>query len=81
MDFFIGLPKSVKGHEAIWVIVDRSTKPTHFLSVHMTFSMDQFARMYVKKWVKLNGITVSIVPDRDPRFTELLEEFSLGCGN
>ena len=40
MDFVVGLPPSVKGHHAIWVVVDRLTKSAHFLPVKMTFSMD-----------------------------------------
>jgi hypothetical protein len=31
MDFVSGLPKSRKGHDAIWVIVDRLTKSSLFL--------------------------------------------------
>ena len=69
MDFVVGFPRSVTGHEAIWVIVDRLTKSAHFLPVRMTFTMDQFARLYVKEIVRLHGVPVSIVSDRDPKFT------------
>jgi len=57
------------GHEAIWVIVDRLTKTAHFLPVRMTFTMDQFARLYAKEIIRLHGVPTSIVSDRDPRFT------------
>ena len=40
MDFVIGLPRSSKGHEAIWVIVDRMTKTTHFIPFKMNYSLD-----------------------------------------
>ena len=43
MDFVTGLPRSPKGHEAIWVIVDRMTKIAHFIPVKMTYSLDQLA--------------------------------------
>ena len=39
MDFVTGLPRSPKGHEAIWVIVDWMTKTTHFIPVKMTYSI------------------------------------------
>jgi hypothetical protein len=35
MDFVSGLPKSRKGHDAIWVIVDRLTKSSLFLPMKM----------------------------------------------
>ena len=43
MDFVTGLPKSVKGHDAIWVIADRLTKSSHFLPIKTTFSLDRLA--------------------------------------
>ena len=43
MDFVTGLPKSVKGHDAIWVIVDRLTKSSHFLPIKTKFSLDRLA--------------------------------------
>ena len=69
MDFVIGLPRSPKGHEAIWVIVDRMTKTTHFILVKMNYSLDQLAQIYIDKIVSLHGVLASIVSDRDPRFT------------
>ncbi|OWK25887.1 hypothetical protein AJ87_49580 [Rhizobium yanglingense] len=69
MDFVTGLPKTVKGHDGIWVIVDRLTKSAHFLPVRMTYSMDQLAELYMEEIVKLHGVPKSIVSDRDARFT------------
>ncbi|XP_073279555.1 uncharacterized protein [Primulina huaijiensis] len=45
MDFVVDLPKTVKGFNAIWVIVDRLTKATHFLPVKTIFSMTQYAEL------------------------------------
>ena len=69
MDFVTGLLKSVKGHDAIWVIVDRLTKSSHFLPIKTTFSLDRLAQLYVMEIVRLHGVPISIVSDRDPRFT------------
>ena len=49
--------------------MDRLTKSTHFLVVRMTFTLDEFGRLYIRKIVQLHGVLVSIVSDRDPRFT------------
>ncbi|KAA0032714.1 DNA/RNA polymerases superfamily protein [Cucumis melo var. makuwa] len=69
MDFLFGLPRTSSGHEGIWVIVDRLTKTTQFIPIKMTSTLDQLARLYVDKIVSQYGVPVSIVSDRDPRFT------------
>uniref|UniRef100_A0A2N9G885 RNA-directed DNA polymerase n=1 Tax=Fagus sylvatica TaxID=28930 RepID=A0A2N9G885_FAGSY len=69
MDFVVGLPRSLKGHDAIWVIVDRLTKSAHFLPIKVNFTLDKLARLYIQEIVRLHGAPVSIVSDRDPRFT------------
>ncbi|KAL0556085.1 hypothetical protein IC582_004592 [Cucumis melo] len=69
MDFLFGLPRTSSGHDGIWVIVDRLTKTTRFIPIKMTTTLDQLARLYVDKIVSQYGVPVSIVSDRDPRFT------------
>jgi hypothetical protein len=49
--------------------VDRLTKTVLFFPIKMTNSVDKLARMYVNEVVKLHDVLVSIVSDRDPRFT------------
>ena len=69
MDFVTHLPRTPRRHDAIWVIVNRLTKSTHFLVVRMTFTLEEFCPLYIREIVRLHGIPVSIVLDRDPRFT------------
>ncbi|KAL0536830.1 hypothetical protein IC582_025792 [Cucumis melo] len=69
MDFLFGLPRTSSGHDGIWVIVDRLTKTKRFIPIKMTSTLDQLARLYVDKIVSQYGVPVSIVSDRDPRFT------------
>ena len=69
MDFVSGLPRSPKGHDAIWVIVDRMTKSAHFLPIQMNYSLDRLAQLYVDEIVRLHGVPTSIVLDKDSRFT------------
>ena len=61
MDFVTGLPRSPKGHEAIWVIVDRMTKTAHFILVKMNYALDQLAQIYIDEIVSLYGVLTSIV--------------------
>ena len=63
MDFVTGLPRSPKGHEAIWVIMDKMTKTTHFIPVKMTYSLDQLAQIYIDEIMSLHGVPASIVSD------------------
>ena len=69
MDFVTGLPRTWRQHDAIWVIVDRLTKSAHFLQVSNDNPLDELARLYVEEIVRLHGVPISIVSDRDPRFT------------
>ena len=52
----------------MWVIVDRLPKSAHFLSMRMTFTLDEFYRLYIRDIVRLYGVPISIVSDWDPRF-------------
>ena len=67
--FLVGLPKTKEGHDTIWVIVDRLTNSAHLLPVHKTYMMDKYAEIYVREIVRLHGVPVSIILDRDARFT------------
>ena len=68
MDFVSGLPRTQKGHDAVWVIVDRLTKSTHFFPINMRYSMEKLAQLYMDEIMRLHGIPVNIVSDKDPRF-------------
>ena len=69
MDFVTHLPRTQQKHDAVWVIVDRLTKSAHFLAVRMTFTLERFCWLYIQEIVRLHGVPVFIVSDRDPRFT------------
>lgn len=69
MDFVTGLPRITGNKDAIWVIVDRLTKTAHFIAIKKTDGADILARKYLDTVVRLHGIPVSIVSDRDPKFT------------
>ncbi|XP_073121909.1 uncharacterized protein [Henckelia pumila] len=55
--------------DAIWVVVDRLPKSAHFLPYNRDSTFDMMACLHVQEVVRLHGITLSIVSDRDPRFT------------
>ena len=69
MDFVTQFPRTPQKHDAVWVVVDRLTKSTHFLAVLMTFTLEEFYRLYIREIVRLHGVPMSVVSDRDPKFT------------
>nr|GEZ70807.1 reverse transcriptase domain-containing protein [Tanacetum cinerariifolium] len=69
MDFITNLPKSPQGFDTIWVIVDRLTKSAHFLPIRENDPLDKLTRLYLNKIVARHEIPVSIICDRDRRFT------------
>ena len=52
----------------MWVIVDRLTKSAHFFAVQMTFTLEEFYRLYIREIVRFHGVSISIISDRDPKF-------------
>ncbi|KAK1665749.1 hypothetical protein QYE76_053908 [Lolium multiflorum] len=69
MDFITGLPKSLRGHDSIWVIVDRLTKVAHFIPVKTTYRGTRLADLYMSRIVSLHGVPKRIVSDRGTQFT------------
>ena len=68
MDFARGFPPSKSSCGSIWVIVDTLTKSAHFIPIKNKETMEKHAELYIKEIVRLHGVPVSIVNDRDPRF-------------
>ncbi|KAD2805415.1 hypothetical protein E3N88_38792 [Mikania micrantha] len=69
MDFITKLPRTPSGCDTIWVIVDRLTKSAHFLAIKENDKMERLARIYVREVVSRHGVPISIISDRDARFT------------
>ncbi|GJS12451.1 reverse transcriptase domain-containing protein [Tanacetum coccineum] len=69
MDFITELPRSRSGYDTIWVIVDRLTKSAHFLATPEDYSMEKWSRLYIDAIVARHEVPVSIISDRDGRFT------------
>nr|GEZ76790.1 putative reverse transcriptase domain-containing protein [Tanacetum cinerariifolium] len=69
IDFITKLPKSSQGFDTIWVLVDRLTKSAHFFLIRENDPLDKLARLYLNRIVARHGIPISIICDRDGRFT------------
>ncbi|GJX79564.1 putative reverse transcriptase domain-containing protein, partial [Tanacetum coccineum] len=69
MDFVTKLPKTVTDQDTIWVILDRLTKSAHFLPLREDEMLEKLTRQYLKEVVSRHGVPVSIIFDRDGKFT------------
>ncbi|GJV15350.1 reverse transcriptase domain-containing protein [Tanacetum coccineum] len=69
MDFVTKLSKTSTGQDTIWVIVDGLTKSAHFLPMKENDPLEKFTRQHLKEVVTRHGVPVSIIFDRDGRFT------------
>jgi hypothetical protein len=81
MDFIVGLPRTAKGYDSIWVIVDRLTKNSHFLPVKTDHPVTVYAQLYIARILSLHGVPKTIVSDRGPQFvSKFWEELHKSLG-
>jgi hypothetical protein len=81
MDFIVGLPRTAKGFDSIWDIIDRLTKIAHFLPVKTYYLVIAYAQMYIARILSLHGVPKTIVSDRGPHFvSKFWEELHKSLG-
>jgi hypothetical protein len=65
----VGLPRTQRGYDSIWLIVDRLTKVAHFIPIKTTYTGPQLAELYISRIVCLHGVPKKIVSDIGTKFT------------
>jgi hypothetical protein len=68
-DFITGLPRTPRGYDSIWVIMDKFTKVTHSILVKTTYKVSQLVELYMARIVSPHDVPKKIILDRGSQFT------------
>jgi len=81
MNFIARLPRTCRQYDLIWVIVDRMNKSDHFSLVKAYYSVEDYAKLYLREMVRLHRVPLSIILDRGTQFTsQFRKSFQKGLG-
>ncbi len=81
MYFVVGLPRTKKSYDSIWVVLYLVTESAHFIPVKSSYLRKYYEKIFLDEIVCCHGISLSIIPDRGAQFTSsFLRSFKKGLG-
>jgi hypothetical protein len=68
MDFILGLPRTKRGRNSIFVVVDHFSEMAHFIPYHKSDNAVHITDLFIQKTIRLHGMPSTIVSDHDAKF-------------